>query len=108
MCIIALFVCVGFVTVLFVKGKCQNYFVAVRSLPLCVVIATLGSQSLTPTLSLETLTSPTSTISTMVPYCLSVLDLFLILNGLFLAAKIINGNALTPPDVYAKTLWKGC
>ena len=46
MCIIALFVSVGFVTVLFVKGKSQNYFVAVRSLPLCVVIATLGSQSL--------------------------------------------------------------
>jgi len=103
---IAIFVLVGFSTVYFVKDKSVNYFVAGRSLPLWVIIATLASQSLDSNAIL-------GNVDLSYKYhfwdgaVLPIgLGLSLILNGLFLAGKINNDGALTLPDVFAKRYGK--
>ncbi|KAL3929736.1 MAG: hypothetical protein SGBAC_012080 [Bacillariaceae sp.] len=99
---IALTVLVGFATVLCVKGKSENYFVAGRTLPLGVVVATLASQSLDSNAIL-------GNVDLSYKYhffdgaCLPIgLGLSLLLNGAFLARHINNDGALTLPDVYAR------
>ena len=103
---IIIFVIVGFCTVIFVKDKSENYFVAGRSLPLWVVAATLASQSLDSNAIL-------GNVDLSYKYhfydgaVLPIgLGLSLILNGLFLAAKINNDGALTLPDVFSKRYGK--
>lgn len=103
---IAVFVLIGFSTVYFVKSKPENYFVAGRSLPLWVIIATLASQSLDSNAIL-------GNVDLSYKYhfydgaVLPIgLGLSLILNGVFLAAHINNDGALTLPDVFAKRYGK--
>lgn len=103
---IAVFVIIGFASIIVVKGKSENYFVAGRSLPLFVVTATLASQSLDSNAIL-------GNVDLSYKYhffdgaVLPIgLGLSLLLNGLFLASKINNDYALTLPDVYAKRYGK--
>jgi len=103
---IGIFVLVGFATVFFIKNKSGNYFVAGRTLPLWVVVCTLGSQSLDSNAIL-------GNVDLSYKYhffdgaVLPIgLGLSLILNGIFLAAKINSDNALTLPDVFAKRYGK--
>jgi len=106
MCAIALFVAVGFATVFFIKGKSENYFVAGRSLPLWAITATLASQSLDSNAILGNVDLSYKYHfydGAVLPFGLG---LSLILNGLFLAAKINRDNALTLPDVFAKRYGK--
>ena len=103
---IVLFVLVGFCTYFFVKNKSENYFVAGRSLPLWVVTATLASQSIDSNAILGN-----ADLSYKYHYydgaVLPIgLGLSLILNGIFLAAKINKDGALTLPDVFAKRYGK--
>ena len=106
MCAIGLFVVVGFASYFVVKGKSENYFVAGRSLPLWVVTATLASQSLDSNAILGN-----ADLSYKYHFfdgaVLPIgLGLSLILNGLFLASKINEDNALTLPDVFGKRYGK--
>lgn len=99
-------VVVGLSSVYVVKGKSENYFVAGRKLPLFVVTATLGSQSLDSNAILGN-----ADLSYKYHFfdgaVLPIgLGLSLILNGLFLARHINNDNALTLPDVFAKRYGK--
>jgi Na+/proline symporter len=103
---IIVFVLIGFSTMYFVKSKAENYFVAGRSLPLWVVSATLASQSLDSNALLGN-----ADLSYKYHFydgaVLPIgLGLSLILNGVFLAAKINKDNALTLPDVFAKRYGK--
>jgi hypothetical protein len=103
---IVLFVLVGFSTVFFIKNKSENYFVAGRSLPLWVVVATLASQSIDSNALLGN-----ADLSYKYHFydgaVLPIgLGLSLVLNGVFLAAKINKDGALTLPDVFAKRYGK--
>lgn len=103
---IGLFVCVGFASVFVIKGKSENFFVAGRSLPLWVVIATLASQSIDSNALLGC-----ATLSYKYHFwdgaVLPIgLGLSLILNAIFLARHINNDHALTLPDVFAKRYGK--
>ena len=103
---IVLFVIAGSCTYFFVKNQSVNYFVAGRSLPLWVVTATLASQSIDSNAILGN-----ADLSYKYHYydgaVLPIgLGLSLILNGIFLAAKINKDGALTLPDVYAKRYGK--
>eukprot|EP00980_Cylindrotheca_fusiformis_P020078 scaffold7161_cov133-Cylindrotheca_fusiformis.AAC.1 len=106
MCFIAITVLVGFATVLCVKGKSENYFVAGRTLPLWVVTATLASQSLDSNAIL-------GNVDLSYKYhffdgaVLPIgLGLSLFLNAIFLAKHINHDGALTLPDVYARRYGK--
>ena len=103
---IALFVVIGFSTIFFIKNQSENYFVAGRTLPLWVVVATLASQSIDSNAIL-------GNVDLSYKYhfydgaVLPIgLGLSLILNGLFLASKINSDGALTLPDVFAKRYGK--
>ena len=103
---IALFVVIGFSTMFFIKNQSENYFVAGRTLPLWVVVATLASQSIDSNAIL-------GNVDLSYKYhfydgaVLPIgLGLSLILNGLFLASKINSDGALTLPDVFAKRYGK--
>jgi len=103
---IAIFVVAGFATIFFIKDKSENFFVAGRSLPLWVVTLTLGSQSLDSNALLGN-----ADLSYKYHFwdgaCLPIgLGLSLILNGVFLAAKINKDGALTLPDVFGKRYGK--
>jgi Na+/proline symporter len=102
MSFIALTVLIGFATVLCVKGKSENYFVAGRTLPLGVVTATLASQSLDSNAILGNV-DLSYKFHFFDGACLPIgLGLSLILNGIFLARHINSDGALTLPDVYAR------
>lgn len=103
---IALFVVIGFSTMFFIKSKSENYFVAGRTLPLWVIVATLASQSLDSNAIL-------GNVDLSYKYhffdgaVLPIgLGLSLILNGVFFAGKINADGALTLPDVFAKRYGK--
>jgi Na+/proline symporter len=85
-----------------VKGETVNFFVAGRSLPLWIVVMTLGAQSVDSNALLGNVDYAYK-FSFWDGACLPVgLGLSLILNGIFLARHINNDQVLTLPDVYAK------
>lgn len=98
--------CIGIGTYFVVKNKAENFFVAGRSLPLWIVIATLASQSIDSNALLGN-----ADLSYKFHFwdgaVLPIgLGLSLINNGIFFAAKINEDNVLTLPDVYAKRYGK--
>eukprot|EP00984_Skeletonema_dohrnii_P033250 scaffold29187_cov59-Skeletonema_dohrnii-CCMP3373.AAC.1 len=97
---------IGIATVLFIKGKSENYFVAGRSLPLWVVAATLASQSIDSNAILGNVDLSYKFHFYDGAVLPIGLGLSLILNGVFLASKINKDGALTLPDVYAKRYGK--
>mmetsp|Transcript_4087 Transcript_4087/g.5876 ORF Transcript_4087/g.5876 Transcript_4087/m.5876 type:complete len:737 (+) Transcript_4087:428-2638(+) len=103
---IGVFVIVGFLTVFLIKGKNENYFVAGRSLPLWVIVATLASQAIDSNAILGN-----ADLSYKYHFfdgaVLPIgLGLSLILNAVFFAQKINVDKALTLPDVFAKRYGK--
>lgn len=103
---VAISALIGIATVLCVKGKTENYFVAGRSLPLWVVAATLASQSIDSNAILGNVDLSYKFHFFDGAVLPIGLGLSLILNGVFLASKINKDGALTLPDVYAKRYGK--
>jgi len=103
---ILFFVTVGFASIFVIKGKSENYFVAGRSLPLWVIIATLASQSIDSNALLGCVTLSYKYHfwdGAVLPIGLGC---SLILNAVFLARHINLDRALTLPDVFAKRYGK--
>ena len=96
---------IGIEALFYIEGKPENFFVAGRSLPLWIVVATLGAQSIDSNALLGN-----ADLSYKYHFwdgaVLPIgLGLSLILNGIFLAAKINTdraGGVLTLPDILAK------
>jgi Na+/proline symporter len=93
---------VGILTLFLVKGKAENFFVAGRSLPLFVIILTLGSQSLDSNATLGNVDLAYRYQFWDGAVLPLGLGLSLIINGLFIARHINKANCLTLPDLYAK------
>lgn len=97
----AIFCAIGIATYMVVKGQSVNFFVAGRSLPGWVVTMTLASQSIDSNALLGNADLAhyyNLWDGAVLPIGLGI---SLILNGVFLAAKINQENVLTLPDVYA-------
>jgi len=91
---------VGFATILKVKGEVKNFFVAGRSLPLFVVVATLGSQCFDSSSALGNLDLG-YTYHWWDGGAFPIgLGASLILNGIFFAKPLNEMNVLTLPDVF--------
>lgn len=97
---------VGAYTLVRVKGKAENFFIAGRTLPLWIVATTLSAQSVDSNALLG---------NADLSYKYSFYDGFviplglglsLILNGIFLAHYINEDNVLTLPDVIGKRYGK--
>jgi len=96
---IALCAILGLGALIQVSGKSANYFVAGRSLPLWIVVATLGSQSLDSNAALGNLDLGYN-YHWWDGACLPIgLGLSLILNAIFFAAPLNNLQLLTLPDL---------
>ena len=98
---------IGALTYFLVKGEAENYFVAGKSLPLWIVAMTLGAQSVDSNSLLGNVDLSYKFHfydGAVIPIGLG---LSLILNGIFLAAKINKEtNVLTLPDVLARRYGK--
>jgi Na+/proline symporter len=94
-------------TFFLVKGEAENYFVAGKSLPLWIVAMTLGAQSVDSNALLGNVDLSYKYQfydGAVIPIGLGC---SLILNGIFLAAKINREeNVLTLPDVLARRYGK--
>ena len=97
---------IGLLTIFFVKGKAENFFVAGRSLPIWVVIPTLAAQSLDSNALLGNVDLSYKFHFWDGAVLPVGLGLSLILNGIFLARHVNNDNVLTLPDIYAKRYGK--
>lgn len=97
---------IGLLTIFFVKGKAENFFVAGRSLPLWIVIPTLAAQSLDSNALLGNVDLGYKFHFWDGAVLPLGLGLSLVLNGIFLARHVNNDNVLTLPDIYAKRYGK--
>ena len=99
--VILLFI-VGVSVYSLVRGSADNFFVAGRSLPLCVVSITLASQALDSNALLGNVDLSYKNgfwAGVVLPVGLA---LSLTLNGIFLADKVHAEHVLTLPDIFAK------
>eukprot|EP00746_Dinoflagellata_sp_MGD_P134621 gnl/MRDRNA2_/MRDRNA2_68479_c0_seq1.p1 gnl/MRDRNA2_/MRDRNA2_68479_c0~~gnl/MRDRNA2_/MRDRNA2_68479_c0_seq1.p1 ORF type:complete len:868 (-),score=136.05 gnl/MRDRNA2_/MRDRNA2_68479_c0_seq1:480-3083(-) len=92
---------IGFATILKVKGEVKNFFVAGRSLPLYVTVATLGSQCFDSSSALGNLDLSYSYHWWDGGAFPIGVGLSLIINGIFFAKPLNEMKVLTLPDVFA-------
>ena len=97
---------IGLLTIFFVKGKAENFFVAGRSLPVWILIPTLAAQSLDSNALLGNVDLSYKFHFWDGAVLPVGLGLSLILNGIFFARHVNNDNVLTLPDIYAKRYGK--
>lgn len=93
---------VGVATLFLIRGNADNFFVAGRSLPLYVVAVSLASQSIDSNALLAN-AHFSFTLHLFDGAVIPIgLGLSLVLNAVFLAARINRERVLTLPDIFAK------
>eukprot|EP00899_Mesostigma_viride_P009720 jgi/Mesvir1/1874/Mv22909-RA.1 len=98
-----LFVAIGFISLIKIKGNAYNFFVCGRSLNLFYIASMLSAQSLDSNATLGNVTLAYKFHFWDGAVLPIGLGLSLILNGIFLAKKLNKMQLLTLPDAYGRT-----